>query len=119
MSPPGLLAFAQPAGVEAAPYTITAFHPADHARHALHDETRDWPETNCYVDLWIELLAARGFAPEAALGFTLTQDFVHLLQVPATRPRGALRRNRAGTLDLRFCRGARDRAGRARPRRLS
>jgi hypothetical protein len=44
-------------------------------RHALHDESRDWPETNCYVDLWIELLAARGFAPEAALGFTLTQDF--------------------------------------------
>jgi hypothetical protein len=41
----------------------------------LHDETRDWPETNCYVDLWIELLAARGFAPEAALGFALIQDF--------------------------------------------
>jgi hypothetical protein len=41
----------------------------------LHDETRDWPETNCYVDLWIELLAARGFAPEAALGFTLIQDW--------------------------------------------
>jgi hypothetical protein len=41
----------------------------------LHDETRDWPETNCYVDLWIELLAARGFVPETALGFTLTQDW--------------------------------------------
>src|SRR5947209_13224649 len=74
MSPPGLLAFAQPSGAEA-PYAITASHPADHKRHALHDETRDWPETNCYVDLWIELLAARGFAPEAALGFTLTQDW--------------------------------------------
>jgi Domain of unknown function (DUF1839) len=75
MSPPGLLAFAQPSGAEAAPYAITALHPADHARHALHDETRDWPETNCYVDLWIELLAARGLAPEAALGFTLIQDW--------------------------------------------
>jgi hypothetical protein len=74
MSPPGQLAYAKPSGAEA-PYAITALHPADHARHALHDETRDWPETNCYVDLWIELLAARGFAPEAALGFTLTQDF--------------------------------------------
>jgi hypothetical protein len=74
MSPPGLLAFAQPSGAEA-PYAITASHPADHKRHALHDETRDWPETNCYVDLWIELLAARGFAPKAALGFTLIQDW--------------------------------------------
>jgi hypothetical protein len=75
MSPPGLLAYAPPSGAEAALHAITALRAADHARHALHDETRDWPETNCYVDLWIELLAARGFQPEAALGFTLTQDF--------------------------------------------
>ena len=74
MSPPGLLAYATPSGAEA-PYAITALHPADHVRHALHDETRDWPETNCYVDLWIELLAARGFRPEAGLGFTLSQDW--------------------------------------------
>jgi hypothetical protein len=74
MSPPGQLAFAPPSGAEA-PYAITALRPADHARHPLHDETRDWPETNCYVDLWIELLAARSFAPEAALGFTLIQDW--------------------------------------------
>jgi hypothetical protein len=68
-----LPAYASPFGAEA-PHAITALHPADHVRHALHDESRDWPETNCYVDLWIELFAARGFAPEAALGFTLT-DF--------------------------------------------
>ncbi|MBV9066660.1 MAG: DUF1839 family protein [Methylobacteriaceae bacterium] len=74
MSPPGLLAYATPSGAEA-PYAITALHPAEHVRHALHDEARDWPETNCYVDLWIELLAARGFQPEAGLGFTLTQDW--------------------------------------------
>jgi Domain of unknown function (DUF1839) len=74
MSPPGLLAYAPPSGAEAA-YAITKLHPDEHARHPLHADTRDWPETNCYVDLWIELLAARGFAPEAALGFTLTQDF--------------------------------------------
>jgi hypothetical protein len=74
MSPPGQLAFAPPSGAEA-PYAITALRPADHTRHRLHDETRDWPETNCYVDLWIELLAARGCAPEAALGFTLIQDW--------------------------------------------
>ncbi|SDO31839.1 protein of unknown function [Methylobacterium phyllostachyos] len=43
--------------------------------HPLHDGERDWPETNCYVDLWIELLHGRGFVPEAMLGFTLRQDF--------------------------------------------
>jgi Domain of unknown function (DUF1839) len=74
MSPPGLPAYALPSGAEA-PHAITARHPAEHVRHALHAETRDWPETNCYVDLWIELLAARGFVPEAALGFTLIQDW--------------------------------------------
>lgn len=34
-----------------------------------------WPETNCYVDLWIEVLHTLDLAPEAMLGFTLTQDF--------------------------------------------
>ncbi len=36
---------------------------------------RDWPETNCYTDLWIEVLNAMGLPPEAMLGFTLRQDF--------------------------------------------
>lgn len=43
--------------------------------HAMHRGERDWPETNCYADLWIEVLAALGQAPEALMGFTLTQDF--------------------------------------------
>ncbi len=43
--------------------------------HPLHAADRNWPETNCYVDLWIELLHGRGFVPEAMLGFTLRQDF--------------------------------------------
>ena len=43
--------------------------------HALHAADRHWPETNCYVDLWIELLHGRGLVPEALLGFTLRQDF--------------------------------------------
>ena len=36
---------------------------------SLHALDRDWPETNCDLDLWIELAAARGFEPEALLGF--------------------------------------------------
>ena len=49
--------------------------PDRYTPHALHAQTRIWPETNCYVDLWIEVLATLGAAPEAMLGFTLTQDF--------------------------------------------
>jgi hypothetical protein len=43
--------------------------------HPLHAPERCWPETNCYLDLWIELLHALGLPPEAALGFTARQDF--------------------------------------------
>ncbi len=32
-------------------------------------------ETNCYVDLWSKSSMRLGLAPEAMLGFTLTQDF--------------------------------------------
>jgi hypothetical protein len=52
-------------GLSAAAWTPTALHAAD----------RIWLETNCYVDLWAELLAALGHAPEAALAFTVRQDF--------------------------------------------
>lgn len=46
------------------------------APHALHAMDRVWPEKNCYVDLWIELLHARGLEPEACLSGTLAVDFV-------------------------------------------
>lgn len=49
--------------------------PGSYQPHALHDAERMWPETNCYVDLWIEVLNSFGAPPEAMLGFTLTQDF--------------------------------------------
>lgn len=43
--------------------------------HPLHDGARDWPETNCYVDVWIELLGGLGLEVEACLAFTLASDF--------------------------------------------
>lgn len=46
-----------------------------HVAHRLHDAGRDWPETNCYVDVWIELLSALGLTVEACLGFTIASDF--------------------------------------------
>jgi hypothetical protein len=45
-----------------------------YARHALHSGDRAWPESNCYVDLWVELLHAAGAEPIAALPFTLAID---------------------------------------------
>lgn len=54
---------------------FTALDPQTYRAHALHDLQRNWPETNCYVDLWIELLATLGCDPAAGLGFTVTQDF--------------------------------------------
>ncbi len=44
-------------------------------QHLIHGEGRDWAETNCYVDLWVELLHALGHEPIAALPFTLGIDF--------------------------------------------
>lgn len=49
--------------------------PQHYLSHPLHDPERIWPETNCYVDLWIEVLSTLQLPPEAMLGFTLTQDF--------------------------------------------
>ncbi len=49
--------------------------PADHTPHPLHDGARDWPETNCYLDVWIEILHAMGLDPTAAFGFAVGQDF--------------------------------------------
>jgi hypothetical protein len=55
--------------------SLHSLDPAAHRPHALHDGARAWPETNCYVDLFIELVGALGLDPEAMFGFTVTQDF--------------------------------------------
>jgi hypothetical protein len=57
------------------PAVFPLLDPRDYRPHGLNNPERIWPETNCYVDLWIEVLNARGLAPEAMLGFTITQDF--------------------------------------------
>jgi hypothetical protein len=54
---------------------IPGLDPATYRSSFLHDAERRWPETNCYVDLLIEVLHASGHEPAAALGFTVTQDF--------------------------------------------
>jgi hypothetical protein len=40
--------------------------------HPLHVGDRNWTATNCYVDVWIEVLHALGLEPLAAAAFTLS-----------------------------------------------
>lgn len=49
--------------------------PATWVPHSLHAPDRDWVETNCYIDVWVEALHALGLEPLAALPFTVAQDF--------------------------------------------
>jgi hypothetical protein len=54
---------------------VVPLEPANYQRHMIHAGERQWAETNCYVDVLIELLHAWGFEPIAALPFTLGIDF--------------------------------------------
>jgi uncharacterized protein DUF1839 len=55
-------------------HEIWKLDPATYSRHALHDGGRAWSESNCYVDLWIELLHTSGVEPLAALPFVFAVD---------------------------------------------
>jgi Domain of unknown function (DUF1839) len=56
-------------------YTLLPVSPEGYERHSFHGSDRAWPETNCYVDLWIELLHSLGCNPVAGLGFVGGIDF--------------------------------------------
>lgn len=55
--------------------TILGLDLASYAASALHQPDRTFPETNCYVDIWIELLHALGIDPASAMAFACTVDF--------------------------------------------
>ena len=55
--------------------SIWNLDPASYVPSTLHSVDRAWRETNCYVDVWIELLHARGLPPEMAMAFTVATDF--------------------------------------------
>ena len=55
--------------------SIIQLDPGSYERHAIHGPDRCWAETNCYVDVLIELIHALGFDPVAALPFTISVDF--------------------------------------------
>lgn len=49
--------------------------PADHRPHFTHGPDRIWQQTNCYTDLWIELLHGLGADPVPAFACTLSSDY--------------------------------------------
>ena len=55
--------------------SLLGLDPVSYAPHSLHDVDRAFPETNCYTDLWIELVHAYGLEPLAMLGYTTCVDF--------------------------------------------
>jgi hypothetical protein len=55
--------------------SLLGLDPASYRPHLLHAPTRTYPETNCYTDILIELLHARGAEPLAAMGATVRMDF--------------------------------------------
>jgi hypothetical protein len=55
--------------------SLMGLDPADYRSHQLHAPERTYVETNCYTDILIELLHARGEEPLAAMGCTVRMDF--------------------------------------------
>jgi hypothetical protein len=55
--------------------SLLGLDPERYVASALHQPDRTFPETNCYVDIWIELLHALGIDPASAMAFACTVDF--------------------------------------------
>jgi Domain of unknown function (DUF1839) len=55
--------------------SLWGLDPATYEPHRLHAPDRTYAETNCYVDVLIELLHARGDEPLAMLGFIVGTDW--------------------------------------------
>lgn len=50
--------------------------PVTFEQHPLHSAESIWPNTNCYLDVWIELLNSLGLDPVPALACALSAEFV-------------------------------------------
>jgi hypothetical protein len=55
--------------------SVTGQDPSDYAPHPLHAPARTYRESNCYTDIVIELVHARGLEPLAVLGHLVAIDF--------------------------------------------
>ena len=55
--------------------SLLGLEPSSHVPSGLHDADRTFRETNCYIDLWIELLHAHGIDPASVMAFACAVDF--------------------------------------------
>lgn len=55
--------------------SLLGLDPAAYRSHSLHDPERAYMETNCYTDILIEFVHARGDEPLAMMGCVLQVDF--------------------------------------------
>lgn len=55
--------------------SLLGLDPLTYTPSALHHSARTFRETNCYVDIWIEVLHALGIHPASAMAFACTVDF--------------------------------------------
>jgi hypothetical protein len=55
--------------------SLTGLEPDTYRSHPLHAPQRTYMEINCYTDIVIELLHARGLEPLAMMGATVQMDF--------------------------------------------
>jgi hypothetical protein len=55
--------------------SLLGLEPAAYEPSGLHHADRTFPETNCYIDLWIELLHASGIDPASIMAFACAVDF--------------------------------------------
>jgi hypothetical protein len=55
--------------------SLLGLDPATYAAHALHGSDRSFVESNCYTDVWIELLHGVGLDPTPLMAFCLAIDF--------------------------------------------
>jgi uncharacterized protein DUF1839 len=54
---------------------VVTADPASYTPHAIHGADRTYAETNCYMDVLVELLHASGNEPLAALNYLVRMDF--------------------------------------------
>ncbi len=57
------------------PRRLLELDAAGYRPHPLHAPDRIWTETNCAIDVWIEVLASLGLDPVAGTAFTLSAGF--------------------------------------------
>jgi hypothetical protein len=58
-----------------AAHDLAPIDPSTYRAHALHTAERAWGESNCYIDVWIEVLHALRLDPHACMPFVLAIDW--------------------------------------------